>query len=30
MMWNLGLTAAGTDGQDSLAPLHSPQAGGQN
>jgi ABC-type transport system substrate-binding protein len=30
MMWNLGLTAAGPDGQDSLAPLHSPQAGGQN
>lgn len=30
MMWNLGMTAAGPDGQDGLAQLHGPQAGGQN
>jgi ABC-type transport system substrate-binding protein len=30
MMWNLGVTAAGPDGQDLLGSLHGPQAGGQN
>jgi ABC-type transport system substrate-binding protein len=30
MMWNVGGTAAGPDGQDNLAQLHGPQAGGQN
>ncbi len=30
MMWTLGVTAAGPDGQDGLAQLHGPQAGGQN
>jgi ABC-type transport system substrate-binding protein len=30
MMWNLGVTAAGPDGQDALSSLHGPQAGGQN
>jgi ABC-type transport system substrate-binding protein len=30
MMWNVGGTAASPDGQDGLAQLHGPQAGGQN
>jgi ABC-type transport system substrate-binding protein len=30
MLWTVGLTAASPDGQDGLAQLHGPQAGGQN
>jgi ABC-type transport system substrate-binding protein len=30
MMWNVGGLAASPDGQDGLAQLHGPQAGGQN
>ncbi len=30
MMWTVGGTAAGPDGQDFLASFHGPQAGGQN
>jgi ABC-type transport system substrate-binding protein len=30
MMWTVGSTAASPDGQDGLAQLHGPQAGGQN
>ena len=30
MMWNVGAGAASPDGQDGLAQLHGPQAGGQN